>query len=200
MEILNTRRGKTQTQDGFCRSGFNLTQAASKSQNTCLSGHALTYNRQRGFTLIELLVVVLIIGILAAVALPQYQKVVKKSRVTQVLVSLDALQKAATLRILQDGKLAGWSPDNGDIKVGLGEDMSAGVVPTNQNIVSVDLWPKGQLYSQTPIYSVYAKRDTNTGEWTRHFCLYSHRAESADWRLPLQNSGLTESSECSAWY
>ena len=60
-------------------------------------------NTRRGFTLIELLVVVLIIGILAAVAMPQYTKAVEKSRLVEALQNINAIQKCFDLFKLENG-------------------------------------------------------------------------------------------------
>ncbi|WP_431112989.1 pilin [Variovorax paradoxus] len=67
---------------------------------------------QSGFTLIELMIVVAIIGILAAIAIPQYQTYVAKSQVARAMGETGAL-KTAYESCLNDGKLAAKACDMG---------------------------------------------------------------------------------------
>lgn len=57
-----------------------------------------------GFTLIELLVVVLIIGILAAMAWPQYLKAVERSRMAEAVNMINILVQAQQRKYMQTNR------------------------------------------------------------------------------------------------
>lgn len=79
--------------------------------------------QKQGFTLIELLVVVLIIGILSAVALPQYQVAVTKSRYNQLMTLTHSFKKAEEVYFLANGSYT-FSFEDLDISVPAGWELT----------------------------------------------------------------------------
>ena len=74
-------------------------------------------NMKKGFTLIELLVVVLIIGILSAIALPQYTTAVEKARSSEAITLMGTLRYAAERYRLQTGDFPGADLSSLDIEL-----------------------------------------------------------------------------------
>ena len=87
-----------------------------------------------GFTLIELLVVVLIIGILAAIAVPQYFKVVEKGKFAESMQWLNSLKGAQERYLAKNGTYFSGSVTSTSFDVNLGvmtKFAASGITATN---------------------------------------------------------------------
>ncbi len=130
---------------------LDITSALVTPQCLCAGYSA---GKQRGFTLIELLVVVLIIGILSAVALPQYQQAVEKARASEAFSNIASFRKAVEVwKLANPGKSRGFTGNRfgvGELDVDIPSDWVQGT-----SAMTASSSPDGTSCSKNFCYAVY---------------------------------------------
>lgn len=91
-------------------------------------------NNKQGFTLIELLVVVLIMGILASVAMPQYFKSVEKSRASEAVNVLSSIAEAQQRAYMQSSS---YATNMSDLDIGM-NNLSYFTVTMTGNAITAE--------------------------------------------------------------
>ncbi|MFT4728806.1 MAG: prepilin-type N-terminal cleavage/methylation domain-containing protein [Granulosicoccus sp.] len=126
---------------------------------------------QKGFTLIELMIVIAIIGILAAVAVPQYGKYTKRAKFANIVVLATELKQQVELCYQTGGLLANCDPDTNGIQ---DNNATAGGVLTsltlNATTQVITATGNGEVdgmtYIMTPTESVATgTSNTQTVDW-----------------------------------
>ena len=122
----------------------------------------------KGFTLLELMVSIIIIGILAAVAVPQYQKAVEKSRAAEALTLGKSIVEA------QNRSLDAYPDDSVATKSAIDVQLSSGTWSSNTVYTTKDftytLTEQGVEISRSDKYTLFMGNNNAT---TADYCMGS---------------------------
>ncbi|MBO7191681.1 MAG: type II secretion system protein [Elusimicrobiaceae bacterium] len=127
---------------------------------------------QKGFTLVEVLVVVLIIGILAAVALPQYEGAMERARLTEALKNGRTLVDSMNRALVERPDELPNTNNSLDVKIGGGVWNEAGNIYSTPNATEPNF-----TYNISSGDYVLITRDLGDGEFYK---LYMHNSGSTD--------------------
>ena len=141
---------------------------------------------QKGFTLIELMIVVAIVGILAAVAIPQYQDYVLKAKLSKVAPQIESL-KLAVAQYLQESGSTTPSTDWHDMIPGI----ASGASPTGFSSPIAGSSVPG--ISATASTILVTLDGTVGGAWNNSTITYTPSANGAtiSWNVVCSNTGTT---------
>jgi type IV pilus assembly protein PilA len=150
--------------------------------------------KQQGFTLIELMIVVAVIGVLSAIAIPQYQKYVAKAEVASVLSTMTGIKTNLEAFIVENGRF----PDNSTVGETPKDLGAPDVMPlggfTLAKVGTTDAGTLTLLFNDDDVNALLKKtsliltRAATTGTWT---------CTSADIEKALLPKGCTSSKTAS---